>query len=96
LGVPVRPDEVSTSAPAAAELLAGRLAAGVTVLVVGADSLADDPIRDRHYTAAPTTQLADPRNRSIPRPLHPAAAPPRSLTSRQPAHFPSHSTLAAA
>ncbi|HEV2778645.1 MAG TPA: HAD-IIA family hydrolase [Actinophytocola sp.] len=42
LGVPTEPDEVSTSAQAAAAMLAERLAPGATVLVVGADSLADE------------------------------------------------------
>ncbi|MGN9811511.1 HAD-IIA family hydrolase [Micromonospora sp. BQ11] len=39
MGVPARPDEVLTSAAAAAELLADRLPAGSAVLVVGAEAL---------------------------------------------------------
>ncbi|OZV75393.1 HAD family hydrolase [Micromonospora echinospora] len=39
MGVPARPEEVLTSAAAAAELLRDRLPAGAAVLVVGADAL---------------------------------------------------------
>lgn len=39
MGVPARPDEVLTSAAAAAELLRDRLPAGAPVLVVGAEAL---------------------------------------------------------
>jgi glycerol 3-phosphatase-2 len=42
LGVPAAPDEVSTSAQAAASVLAERLTAGTTVLVVGAAALVDE------------------------------------------------------
>ncbi|HEX3790253.1 MAG TPA: HAD-IIA family hydrolase [Pseudonocardiaceae bacterium] len=42
LGIPAKPDEVTTSAQAAVGVLADRLAPGSTVLVVGADSLADE------------------------------------------------------
>jgi glycerol 3-phosphatase-2 len=42
LGVPARPEEVLTSAAAAAELLAADLPAGSPVLVVGADSLHEE------------------------------------------------------
>jgi len=42
LGVHATPDEVSTSAQAAAKIVAGKLDAGATVLVVGAPALVDE------------------------------------------------------
>jgi len=42
LGIPVTPDEVRTSAQAAAAVLRDRLAPGTTVLVVGTEALADE------------------------------------------------------
>jgi HAD superfamily hydrolase (TIGR01450 family) len=42
LGIPARPDEVTTSAQAAAGLLAQRLPAGAVVLIVGSDALSTE------------------------------------------------------
>lgn len=46
LGIPVTPDEVCTSAQAGAAVLAERVPAGATVLVVGTESLAEE-VRNR-------------------------------------------------
>jgi HAD superfamily hydrolase (TIGR01450 family) len=55
LGVPAEPDEVTTSAQASAAVLAGRLPAGSSVLVVGAPALheeiADVGLRPVHQAA---------------------------------------------
>ncbi len=63
LGIAAEPAEVSTSAQAAAALLAGRLSAGAEVLVVGTDSLAAEiravglrPVREATTTVAAVVQ----------------------------------------
>jgi glycerol 3-phosphatase-2 len=53
MGVPAEPDEVLTSAGAAAAMLAARLPAGAPVLVVGADALRAE-IRDAGLTPVET------------------------------------------
>jgi glycerol-1-phosphatase len=56
MGVPAEPDEVLTSAGAAAAMLAGKLPAGAPVLVVGADALRAE-VRDAGLT--PVEKLED-------------------------------------
>jgi len=56
LGIPAEPDEVVTSAQAAARLLAEHVAAGSTVLVVGTAALADEV---RRVGFRPVHALAD-------------------------------------
>jgi glycerol-1-phosphatase len=57
LGIPAAPDEIITSAQAAAHLLADRLPPGAAVLVVGTDSLARE-VTARGLTLASTAEDA--------------------------------------
>jgi HAD superfamily hydrolase (TIGR01450 family) len=57
LGIPAAPEEIVTSAQAAAHLLADRLPTGACVLVVGTDSLARE-VTGRGLTLASTAQEA--------------------------------------
>ncbi|MEV2242062.1 HAD-IIA family hydrolase [Micromonospora sp. NPDC049891] len=57
MGVPARPEEVLTSAGAAAQLLGERLPAGAPVLVVGADALRSE-IREAGLTPVATADEA--------------------------------------